>query len=73
MNTAWYNPERIFNSDFILKDKDKLIFPKTDKRIEISFYSKDEFIIGSNNKNIIMKKMTIFMNIFLKVQIMILK
>ena len=55
MNTAWYNPERIFNSDFILKDKDKLIFPKSDKSIEITFYSKDEFIINSNNKNLITK------------------
>ena len=54
-NLQWLKNEIQRDEKEILKDKDKLIFPKSDKSIEITFYSKDEFIINSNNKNLITK------------------
>ena len=47
INIAWYNLERILNSDFLIKNNDSITFKKINKKIELSLFSKN-FIISSN-------------------------
>ncbi len=54
INLAWYNPERIFNSDFLIKNNDKLTFNNFNRNIMMILSSDYEYeVLANTNYEII--------------------